>query len=31
MKIAGSENYSVISSTWCTNRSGIVLSFAIPI
>lgn len=31
MKIAGSENYSIISSTWCTNRSGIVLSFAIPI
>lgn len=31
MKTAGNENYSIISSTWCVNRSGIILSFAIPI
>lgn len=31
LKIAGETNYSIISSSWCFNRSGIALSFAISI
>lgn len=28
---AGQDNVSIISSSWCSNRSGICLSFAISI
>ena len=31
IKIAGQDNVSIISSSWCANRSGICLSFAISI
>lgn len=31
VKVAGEENYAIINSSWCVNRAGITLSFAIPI
>lgn len=31
IKVAGEQNVAIISSSWCVNRSGICLSFAIPI
>jgi hypothetical protein len=31
IKIASNDNVAIIDSSWCINRSGICLSFAIPI
>ena len=31
VKVAGEENYAIINSSWCVNRAGITLSFAISI
>lgn len=31
IKCASSENVAIIDSSWCINRAGVCLSFAIPI